>query len=167
MYDAVPGDTSEEHYGAMEPWQGATMQDVVLHHPEHFMERLQELREMAQEEGRQEMLALSTAEFTAKSCKQQIDKVTAELRATQEVNERIAADPRFSNPEYVDALGKTTQLMQGELQKGMRARLPGGVELEMTPEQVRQMMEAGVKRQVEGAPGTMAHFNAIIRNLVN
>ena len=167
MYDAVPGDKSGVNYGAMEPWKGATMQDVVKHHPEHFLERLQELREMAQEEGRQEMLALSTAEFTAKSCKQQIDQVTAELRATEEVNARIAADPRFRNPEYVDALGKTTQLMQRELQSGMTATLPGGIGLQMTPEEVRQMMEASVRRRIEGEPGSMAHFNAIIRNLVN
>ena len=68
-------------------------------------------------------LSLSTAAFTAKSCKQQIDQATAELRATQEVNEKIAQDPRFSNPEYVKALGAATQLMQQELIVGKKSNI--------------------------------------------
>ena len=168
MYDAVPGDTSREHYDPMPGHLAATMQGVLMHYPDKFAERLAELQRMAAEEKEREILALSTAQFTAKSCKRKIDLATAELRATEKLNKRIATDPRLAmNREYADALGKTTEIMKDELQRGKTARLPGGIELQMSPEEVRQMMEAGVRRRVEGEPGSMAHFNAIIRNLVN
>ena len=167
MYQGVPGDTSGKHHGAMAGWLATDMMGVFENYPEKFAERLAELQQMAADEKESEMLSLSTAAFTAKSCKQQIDQATAELRATQEVNEKIAQDPRFSNPEYVKALGAATQLMQQELIAGKKVTLPGGIELQMNPEQIRQMMEAGVRQQVEGAPGTIRHFNVMIRNLVN